>query len=58
MPALLEGCVEERNSSSSEEEGVSDSSDDEDVATQDDQTQGPPVDKKVSFVICVNICSK
>ncbi|KAL2097395.1 hypothetical protein ACEWY4_006602 [Coilia grayii] len=44
VPALLEGCEEERNSSSSEEEGESDCSDEEDTAVQDGQV--PTMDKK------------
>lgn len=60
VPALLEGCVEERDPSSSEGEGSSDSSDDEDAPTEDGQSQGPPMDKKVSalFVIFVDLFSK
>ncbi|XP_041927836.1 serine/threonine-protein kinase RIO1 isoform X2 [Alosa alosa] len=46
VPALLEGCSEERNSSSSEEEEGSDSSDEEDAPTQHDQSQESAVDKK------------
>ncbi|XP_012683356.1 serine/threonine-protein kinase RIO1 [Clupea harengus] len=46
VPALLEGCVEEGNSSSSEEEGDSDGSDEEEAPSLEDQSQVPPVDKK------------
>ena len=47
---MLEGCVEEGNSSSSEEEGDSDGSDEEEAPSLEDQSQVPPVDKKVSLL--------
>ncbi|XP_063075155.1 serine/threonine-protein kinase RIO1 [Engraulis encrasicolus] len=46
VPALLEGCEEEGNSSSSDEDSESDGSEEEEATTQDGQSEVPPVDRK------------